>query len=136
MSDEQLALLGATRCMADAKPGYPCRVSLQDAALGETLILLPFTHHDFSPYRASGPVFVRVGARQARPSAGEVPDSVRRRLLSVRAYAADGLLVDADVAEGERLEEMAEKFFGNSNVKYLHLHNARPGCYNCRVDRA
>ena len=137
MSDAQLAESGAARCVADAKPGYPCRVSLRDAALGETLILLPFVHHETaSPYRASGPIFVRQGAAQARLRANEVPDSVRGRLLSVRAYDANGVLVDADVTEGQALESVIDTLFADSQVAYLHLPNARPGCYNCRVDRA
>ncbi len=137
MSKEQLVQRGAKRCIADAKPGYPCRVSLEDAEIGEALILLPFVHHAVdSPYRASGPVFVRVGARQAQIGVSEVPDSVRRRLLSVRAYDADGFLVDAEVTEGKNLEAIIERLFADSQIASLHLHNARPGCYNCRVDRA
>ena len=137
MSDDALAEIGAKRCAADAKPGYPCRVSLEDADIGEELLLLPFTHHaSDSPYRASGPVFVRRGAAQARPAVHEVPDSVRRHLLSVRAYDANGDLVSAEVTDGAALETVIEAFFADSQVAYLHLHNARPGCYSCRVDRA
>ena len=137
LSDDELAQRGARRVVADSKPGFPCRVTLEDAEVGETLILLPFTHHETaSPYRASGPVFVRVGAMQARPAVNDVPDSVRRRLLSVRAYGADGTLVDADVVEGKQLKFLVETFFGDERIAYLHLHNARPGCYSCRVDRA
>src|SRR5207244_12139960 len=66
MDDRELAEHGASRCVADQKPGYPCRVSLVDAEPGERVILLPFEHHDVcSPYRASGPIFVREEARQA-----------------------------------------------------------------------
>ncbi len=136
MSDDALAKRGAKRCIADANPGYPCRVSLEDAEVGEVLILLSIVYHAVdSPYRASGPVFVRVGAHQARPGVNEVSDSVRRRLLSVRAYDASGLLVDADVTEGRTLEAVVETLFSDSQVAYLHLHNARPGCYSCRIDR-
>ena len=137
MSDAELAACGVKPCVADASPGYPCRVSLQDAALGEELLLLPFAHQDaVSPYRASGPIFVRVGARQAQPSVNEVPLSVRGRLLSVRAYDAAGFLAEAEVAEGTALEAIVDRFFADAQVTYLHLHNARPGCYSCRVDRA
>ncbi len=137
MTDAELAERGAKRCIADASPGYPCRVSLEDAAPGETLILLPFAHQATdSPYRASGPIFVRVGARQARLGVNEVPEAVRRRLLSVRAYDACEFMVDAEVTEGAALEEVIEQFFADNQVAFLHLHNARPGCYACRVDRA
>lgn len=136
MTDAELAEHGAKHCTADAYPGYPCRVTLQDAEIGEELLLLPFVHHDvLTPYRASGPIFVRVKARQALPEVNAVPEAVRRRLLSVRAYDAGGLMVDAEVVEGAALESVTDRFFADARVAYLHLHNARPGCYACRVDR-
>lgn len=59
-SDEELRRVGARRVVVDEKPGYPCRVSLADAEVGETVLAVPFVHHDVaSPYRASGPVFTR-----------------------------------------------------------------------------
>lgn len=137
LTDEALAAQGVRRTVADAHPGYPCRVSLADAAVGERLLLLPFTHQPANgPYRSSGAIFVREQAIQAVPAIGEVPDSVRRRLLSVRAYDADDTMVDAEVCEGNALEEQIERFFARPRVAYLHLHNARPGCFACRVDRA
>jgi hypothetical protein len=136
MDDEQLATHGARRQIADAKPGYPCRVSLVDAEPGERLILLPYQHHDVaSPYRSSGPIYVRENAKQAEPKTNEVPDAIRRRLLSIRAYDANGFMLDAEVAEGRELEDKISGYFADSRVAYLHLHNARPGCYSCRVDR-
>ena len=65
----------------------------------------------------------------------EVPDQQRRRLLSVLAYDAEHSMVDAEVASGAELEALIERFFGNERVDYLHVHNARRGCYACRVDR-
>jgi hypothetical protein len=136
LNDDELARHGARRCVADAKPGYPCRVSLVDAEPGERVLLLPYRFHDVaSPYQASGPIFVRETARPAVPGINEVPDAVRRRLLSVRAYDSAGVMVDAEVAEGRELESQVERFFADERVAYLHLHNARPGCYSCRVDR-
>ena len=61
---------------------------------------------------------------------------MRRRLLSVRAYDAAGTMTDADVVEGTELEGTVTRLFADPAVAYLHLHNARPGCYSCRVDRA
>src|SRR5262249_25942493 len=125
------------RCLADKKPGFPCRVSLLDAEPGERLILVPFSHQAVdSPYRASGPIFVREGAKQAILDVNEVPESVRGRLFSIRAYDSNGLMLDAEVAEGCELEAQIERFSALPAVAYLHLHNARPGCYSCRVDRA
>ncbi|MBS1724323.1 MAG: DUF1203 domain-containing protein [Armatimonadetes bacterium] len=137
LADAELAARGARRVIADSNPGFPCRVSLLDAEVGESLILTSYEHQPAdTPYRANGPVFVRETATEARPAVGEVPQSVRRRLLSVRAYDSQGTLLDADVAEGTALDAIIDAFFADSQVAYLHLHNAKPGCYSCRVDRA
>jgi hypothetical protein len=110
---------------------------LIDAEPGEKVLLLPFTHHDVdSPYRASGPIFVRANARMAEPAINEIPAMLRARPQSIRAYDEEAMMVGADVVDGSELEEQISRFFDNENVKYLHLHNARPGCFNCRVERA
>jgi hypothetical protein len=136
-SDAELEAIGARRMIVDEKPGYPCRVSLADAEVGETVVLVPFTHHDVSsPYRASGPIFIREGATMARPGPDEIPIMLRHRLLSVRGYDAASMMVSAEVLEGSKLEENIGRLFADESVSYLHIHNARPGCYNCRVERA
>ncbi len=136
-SDEELRAMGARRMVVNEKPGFPCRVSLADAEIGETVLLVPFTHHDVSsPYRASGPVFVRKGARAANPGVGEIPVMFRHRLLSIRAYNDVAMMVGAEVAMGDELEHVIGQFLEREAVSYLHIHNARPGCYNCSVLRA
>ena len=137
LDDAALATRGMRRVVADEHPGFPCRVSLVDAEPGETVLLLHHLHHDVpSPYRASGPIFVRERAENATPAAGEVPASVRGRLLSFRAYDDSGSLRQAEVAEGRDLEAVVTKLFADPAVRYIHAHNARPGCYSCRIDRA
>lgn len=137
LSDAALQARGAKRMVADKRPGFPCRVSLTDAEPGETVLLIPFTHHDVaSPYRASGPIFVRANAQTARPAINEIPVMLRSRLLSVRAYDAAATMIGADVVDGSELAEHISRFFDDPRVAYLHLHNARPGCFNCRVERA
>jgi hypothetical protein len=137
LNDEALAARGMRRVVADAKPGYPCRVSLEDAEPGERLILLPFEHQPaHSPYRASGPIFVREGARVPFDLVDVVPPVLRGRQLSVRAYDEEGLVVDADVLGGDDIENAIARFFAREDVEYLHVHNAKRGCYACRVDRA
>ncbi len=137
MSDAELVARGARRLIADRCPGFPCRVSLRDAESGEAVILAHYEHHPVpTPYRASFAVFVRVGAGEAHPTVDEVPQSIRTRLLSVRAFDRDGMMVDADVVDGGALESLVERFFAEPVVAYLHLHNARPGCFAARVDRA
>ena len=54
---------------------------------------------------------------------------------AARANAALDLL-DAEVDEGVRLETLIERFFADPRTAFLHVHNARRGCYACRIDRA
>ena len=136
LSESELAQKHARRLIVDAKPGFPCRVSLEDAELSERVILLPFVHQPAaSPYQASGPIFVRESANEAILAPGEIPEVVRSRLMSVRAYNDEGMMLDAAVTVGSELEPHIEKFFANPRVSYLHLHNASAGCYSCRVER-
>jgi hypothetical protein len=137
LSDAELRARSIRRTVVDETPGFPCRVSLADAEVGETVVLLPYTHHDVdTPYRASGPIYVREGVTAARPAPGEVPAMFRHRLLSVRAYDSSAMLVAAEVVPGADLEAALHRLFIPESVAYLHIHNALPGCYNCRVDRA
>jgi hypothetical protein len=140
MSDAELLAHGARRVVArpeDAPLMQPCRVSLRDSMAGEMSILLHFAHHvtPTSPYRAGGPIFVRQGVSETASFINHVPDQQRIRLLSVRAYDAAGIMVDADVREGSELETVIERMFRRDDVAFLHAHNARRGCYSCRIDR-
>lgn len=136
LDDAALRERGAVRVVADASPGYPCRITLQDAEPGERLLLLPWTHLDAdTPYRAGGPIFVREAASASAVFRNEIPEQQRSRLLSVRAYDADGWMRDAEVDEGVRLDALIARFFADPQVAYLHVHNARRGCYACRIDR-
>jgi len=137
MDAETLVRHQGRRLIAGPGGGYPCRVSLADAEPGEELLLIRFDHQTGdSPYRASGPIYVRRDAETAECPPGAVPVMLRRRLLSVRAYDESHFIVDADVVEGTGLESAVACFFENPAVAYLHVHNARPGCYACRIDRA
>ena len=137
LSEPELRARNGRRMVVDRKPGFPCRVSLADAEIGEEVLLVDFTHHDAdSPYRASGPIFVRASAATAKPAVNEIPDMLRSRLLSVRAYDDGGMMCHSEVLEGTELADHIRKVFADDRVAYLHLHNARPGCYNCRVERA
>ena len=136
MGDDELAALGARRVVADESPGFPCRVSLADAEVGDELLLLPFEHLSArSPYRASGPVFVRARARRAVLEPGVIPPYVTRRLMSVRAYDANDMMVAGEVCEGADVHATLERLMSDGAVAYIHLHNAKRGCFSCRVER-
>ena len=137
LSDEELVAREAVRVVSDGQSGYPCRVSLQDADKGETLILLNYEHLSVaSPYRSRHAIYVRQTATDAALEVDEVPALFRTRLLSVRAFDRKGMMRDADVVPGTAIEKVIEHMFENSATEYVHVHYAKPGCFAARVDRA
>lgn len=137
MSAQELEGVQATRMVVDAKPGYPCRVSLADAEVGETVILVNYQHQAAdSPYRSAHALFVREHAGQAFPKRGEVPEVLTTRLISIRAFNDKHYMVNADVVDGMDLHEAIPAMLQDPAVAYLHLHNAKPGCFAAWVTRA
>jgi Protein of unknown function (DUF1203) len=137
LSDQALAVQGVKRVVADSKPGYPDRIEMRDADVGETLLLLNHVCQPAdTPYRASHAIFVREGADQTYDRTGEIPDVMRSRLLSLRAFDAEGMMVDAEVVGGKDAESVIVRFFESAEVAYIHAHNAKRGCFSGRIDRA
>ena len=137
LSSSELAKVRATRMIADAKPGYPCRVSLAEAEIGETVILVNYEHQSAdSPYQATHAIFVRENAEQTFPDVGTVPEVLETRLISIRAFDDKHHMVDADVVDGSRLIESIPVMLQEPRIVYLHLHNAKRGCFAARVTRA
>jgi Protein of unknown function (DUF1203) len=136
LNEQELTARGARRMIVDAKPGFPCRIGLVDAEVGETVILLPFVHHDVdAPYRASGPIFVSENARDVDLAVSKIPEVVASRTMSVRAYDKIGMMLDGTIVSGSEIEAHIEKLLTNPQIAYLHLHNAGAGCYSCKVER-
>ena len=136
MGDAELARHRAARRVADSKPGFPCRVSLADVEPGAPVILLNYEHLPVdSPYRASHAIYV-AGAAEPFDAVGVVPQAMRDRLLAVRAFDADGMMVDADIAEGRVVEPLIARLLERPEVAYLHAHYARRGCFAARIERA
>jgi hypothetical protein len=136
LDDERLAELGVIRYVVDKTPGFPDRIEMRDLEPGERALLLNYTHLDAdSPYRSSHAIFVREGATQRYDRVDEVPAVMRIRPLSLRAFDSGDMLVDADLIDGSDIERLIERFFANPAVAYIHVHNAKPGCYCGRIDR-
>jgi hypothetical protein len=137
LPDDELAKLGVKRYVADKAPGFPCRIEMRDAAPGEAVLLLNHVCQPAdTPYRASHAIFVREGAAAAYDRIDEVPAVMRARLLSLRAFDADGMMLDADIVEGAAVEPLIARLLANGDVSYIHAHNAKRGCYSGRIDRA
>ena len=136
MSDAELGQRGVQRVQVEAKPGAPCRITLDDAEIGESVLLLNYEHQPAeTPYRSRHAIFVRERVEAARPAAGEVPPALARRLLSVRAFDGDHLMTDADVVDGSEAGALFERLLADPAVAYLHAHYARRGCFAARVER-
>lgn len=137
LSDEELARRNAVRRIADdRRPGYPCRVSLNDSKPGDELILVNYEHLAVaSPYRMRFAVYVRKDD-ETYDRTDEVPEQLRRRMLAVRSFDAKGMMLGAHLTDGRELESAIDKLFSESRAEYLHVHFAAPGCYAARVDRA
>ncbi len=137
LSDEALASRGAVRRIADERtPGYPCRVSLTNSQPGDELILVNYEHHSVnSPYCMRFAAFVRAGEEQF-DAVDEVPQQLRLRMLAVRAFDTDAMLVGWELVDGQQLEAAVDRLFADIRAAYLHVHFAAPGCYAALVERA
>jgi hypothetical protein len=136
LSDQELAVQGVRRYVADSKPGFPDRVEMRDAEPGETVLLMNYTHQPAdTPYRASHAIFVIEGAKVRYDRIDEVPHALRLRTLSLRAFDKDDLIVDADLVDGGNVESAIQRFFADPRVTYIHAHYAKYGCYAARIDR-
>ena len=137
MSAEELAAEGAHVETVKKYPGSPCRVSMDDARVGEKVVLLNYEHQpENSPYKASHAIFVRQGVEQVELAVNEVPAALSTRLISIRGFDGEHFMREADVVDGAKLAETIEAVFSNEKIDYIHLHNARPGCFAAKLTRA
>lgn len=137
LSDTELADHGVTRYTVDTCPGFPDRVGMEDIAQGEKALLLNYEHLPIdSPYRACHAIFVREGAQTAYDQVGIVPEVMKRRVIALRGYDDRGYIVEADIAEGDAIEPLIQEIFENSDVRYIHAHNAKRGCFSGLIERA
>lgn len=137
LSDAELAERGVKRYAVDKKPGFPDRIELRDAEPGESVLLLNYVHQPANtPYRASHAIFVVEGAKQRYDRIDEIPEVMQSRILSLRAFDGDDMIVDADVIDGTKVEGLVERFLGNPKVAYIQAHYARFGCFAARIERA
>lgn len=136
-SDEVLNAAGAIRVTADAKPGFPCRVTLEDAEPGETLILLNHVSHDVdTPFRASHAIYVRERAERVAEYDDAVPAMFDSRYLSLRGFDEAGMLRAAALAAPGEADAEIRSLLDRTEIAYIDIHNAAAGCFAARVQRA
>jgi hypothetical protein len=135
LSDQELAEHGVVR-MIVTDPTFPCRVSLTDREVGESVLLLNHVSHDVAnPYRASHAIFVTEGEEGAAEFIDEIPPVFVKRVLSLRGFDADGMMADAMLTQPGEADAGIRKLFANPKIAYIHAHNAVRGCYSAKVER-
>jgi len=134
LSDDELARRGIVRMTVTAKPSFPCRVSLIDRDIGESVLLINHVSHDASnPYRSSHAIFVANADRAE--FIDEVPPVFAGRVLSLRGFDADGMMADALLAQPGEADSAIRKLFDNLAVETIHAHNATRGCFSAKIER-
>ncbi len=137
LSDAELANHGAVRMIANEESGFPCRIQLVDAKAGEPLLLVNHVSHDGkSPYRASHAIFVSETAPAASTYEDEIPPARDRRILSLRAFDPNGMMVDAAITQPGEADPVIRRMLADEAVDHIDAHNATRGCFAARVERA
>ena len=135
LDDAELEARGMTRMIVD-DPNFPCRVSLRDANIGDEVILLNHTSHDGrNPYRASHAIFVSRSAGESAEYVDAIPPALDRRVLSLRAFDADGMMIDAALVQPGEADPAIRKLLDNPAAVHIDAHNAIRGCFAARIDR-
>lgn len=135
-SDEVLARHGAKRYVADKKPGYPDRIGMRDAEPGESLILVNYTHQPAdNAYHSRHAIFVLEGGEPRYDEVDRIPEVLRLRQLSLRAFDAGDMMVDAGLVDGKEVEDAIARLFADPRVRYIHAHYATRGRFACRIDQ-
>lgn len=136
LDEETLNSIGAQLLTVYEKPGFPCRVSLVDAEIGERVLAMNFEHHNVNSfYKASDPVFIRMHAKENQLAPNEIPLMLIHRTLSLRIYDKNAMMIAAQITIGTELKEAIQQIFSNKEASYIQVHNAGPGCYNCQINR-
>jgi Protein of unknown function (DUF1203) len=136
MADEELETRGARRVTADSPTGFPCRVSLEDAAPGESLILLNYVSHDVpTPFRTAYAIYVREAAGAPSCYEDEVPALLERRTLGLRGFDAEGMLRGGLLAVPGEADARIRELLERPEIASIHAHNAAVGCFLARVER-
>ncbi|MCU0755189.1 MAG: DUF1203 domain-containing protein [Xanthomonadales bacterium] len=137
LDDAQLQTRGVRRVRVDRRHAFPDRVELRDGEPGETMLLVNHVHLEVpTAYRSSHAIFVREGAERAVQVENRLPELLQRRPLSLRAFDAEGWMVDAALTAPGDADAALERLLADPAVSYVHAHYAVRGCYAARIERS
>jgi hypothetical protein len=136
LADDELARCGARRVIADSKPGFPCRITLEDAEPGESLILFNHVSHDVAtPFRSAYAVYVREKAEVPACFIDEPPPVFAGRALGLRGFDSEGMLRGALLALPGEADAGIRALFERPEIATIHAHNAAAGCFAAKIVR-
>lgn len=135
LADAELARHDTVRMTADSRPGYPCRITLDDVEPGTTVLLVNHVSHEAGPYRASQAIFVSEDAHRPADYEDSIPPALDRRILSLRAFDNGGMMLDARLSQPGEADILLRELLANSSVHHIDAHNAVRGCFAARVER-
>jgi hypothetical protein len=135
LPDEALASQGVVRMTVDS-PTFPCRVSLTDRAIGETVLLLNHVSHDVAnPYRATHAIFVTETDEEPAEYVDRVPPVFDKRVLSLRGFDKQGMMAAAILTQPGEAEAGIRQLFADPTIETIHAHNATRGCFSAKIER-
>ena len=116
---------------------FPVRCCLRDVADAEDVLLVSVRPPSAdSPYAAHSPVYVHREPCDGHGANGAMPEVLRNRLLSLRAYTAEHMITGTATEHGRHAARAIAELLADPRAEYVFVHFAGPGCYVCRVDRA
>jgi len=137
LSGDELAERGVVRMTVSEKPSFPCRVSLSDREIGESVLLVNHVSHDVAnPYRASHAIFVTEAEEAPAEYVDAIPPVFETRVLSLRGFDADGMMAEAILTQPGDADAGIRKLFGDPAIETIHAHNATRGCFSAKIERA
>ena len=136
LTDDSLAAYNVKRYTPAAGEAFPDRIALSDAPVGQSVLLVNYVHQPAdTPYRASHAIFVREDTYDRFDAINQIPPMLLTRVISLRAFGVDHMLVDADLADGAALEAPIQHLLANPDTAYIQAHFAKQGCYAARIER-
>lgn len=107
-----------------------------DIPAGETALLINHIYQPAdTPYFGTHAIYVWEGCTRQGIYVNELPEVLQGRVLSLRAYDEKHFIIEAEIVEGKLAEDLIRRLFGDLQVSYIQIHNAKRGCYSCCAER-
>lgn len=115
----------------DGRETYPCRHCLREAPGGKGMLLL--SHQAPEPRSVYGhltAIFLCAHPCTRFEEPDVVPQIVRNRHVSLRAFRSDGMMLYEanELIEGEGHGAAIRRIFDRDEVAYINAHTAKAGC--------